>query len=319
MTEPETQDELLDALRRANPVRAEALAAPTDSGPTRTLDAILSDSEAAPVAAALPGTAARKTARSIGSRPQRRWISVAAAAALIVAVATAGIIAYDAGTGRDATAAVHDAVTTTIGVSDSMLWETTVTFDFDEFDEPWQLTVVGSLDGPDAEIRWLEASDVPGFENGAMESMSEVIVDGQAYRSAGGGPWQGPVPASAAPVRSNLTFGVAIDDLGGLYDFSHVGTEDIDGVGDGLTHYRTNTTPAGAGAGMLMSLGMGLMIAGAQSPEQLDNVQLDVWIDGDDLIRRVSYSTEIAGTGTFEVVADFSSFGNVTPITVPAS
>ena len=320
MTATDIHDDLLAELRRANPVQAHALPSAADPGPARTLDAIFTDADAdadANVNARPLPRRERRYATSFAADRRRRWIGAAAAAAAIVVAAATGIVLFDTGTGRDATATVHDAVTTTIAVSDSALWETSITFDFDDFDEPWQLAMAGSMSDGNSEVRWLASPGVPDRNIPPMEAQTMIIVDGQAYRLGADGAWEGPTPASTAPIQSNLTFGVAIDDLGDLYDFTTVGDEELDGIA--VAHYRTTTTPVGAGAGMLMTLGMGLMAAGQESIEQLDSVQLDVWVDGDDLIRSVGYSATIDGTGTFTVVTDWNGFGEAPTITTPVN
>lgn len=318
MNATEVHDDLLDELRRANPVDAGALASATDPGPARTLEMILADTETAPRSVRSPH---RRS--PFGPHVRQRWISTAAAAVVIAVVAAATIVAYDTGTGRDATAAVHQAVENTIRVSGSATSDTTVTFDFDDFSEPWELTIEGTFSDGNIEYRLTPGPAVPEMGIPQMDSYTEVIVDDQAYRSVATGPWDGPFPvandtgSASSRIQSNLTFGVAIDDLGDLFDFVEVGEEDLDGIG--VTHYRTHTTPAGAGAGFLMSFGMFMMVTNQAPTEQLDSVQLDVWVDGDDLIRSVSYSATVDGTGTFSVVTDWGGFGEAPPVTAPTS
>ena len=323
MTGTDMHDELLDELRRANPVRPEALASPAGPAPARLLEAILTDTQDAPV----PLRAAHGSSDPSPSPApaRRRWISVAAAAAVLAVVAGATVLVYDTGTGRDATAAVHQAVETTIEVSDSATTETTVTFDFDDFAEPWQMTIEGVFSGGDFAYRLVSGPAVPEMGIPDMGSYAEVIVGDQAYRSTGDGPWEGPHPYvfapdsqnASAPARSNLTFGVTIDDLGGLYDFIGMGDTSLEGID--VTHYRTNAAPAGAGAGFLMSLGMFMTMTNQEPPQRLDDIQLDVWVDRDDLIRRVSYTAIIDGSGSFSVVTDWDDFGEAPPITAPTT
>ena len=320
MTGTDIHDDLLTELRRANPVNVDSLASAIEPDPARTLERILADTGDAP-----PPVRTLRSASPFGPHARQRWINAAAAAVVISLVAASTIVAYDTGTGRDATAAVHQAVETTIQVSDSATSQTTVTFDFDDFAEPWELTVEATSSGGNFQYRMTPGPAMPEMGIPQMDSYTEVIVDGQAYRSAAEGPWEGPVPVAwepdapgpGGPIQSNLTFGVAIDDLGGLYDFSEVGDEDLDGIA--VAHYRTHTTPAGAGAGFLMSFGMFMMITSQEPATQLDSIQLDVWVDGDDLIRRVSYSATIDGTGTFRVVTDWADFGEAPPITAPTN
>lgn len=68
-----------------------------------------------------------------------------------------------------------------------------------------------------------------------------------------------------------------------------------------------------------MSLGMFMKMTGQEPPRRLDNIQLDVWVNRDDLIRRVSYSAVIDGTGSFRVVTVWDDFGEAPPITAPVS
>ena len=244
---------------------------------------------------------------------------------MIAVVAAATVLVYDTGTGRDATAAVHQAVETTIEVSDSATTATTVTFDFAGFAEPWQMTVEGVFSGGDFAYRLMSGPAVPEMGIPDMGSYAEVVVGDQAYRSVGDGPWEGPHPYAfapgsqnaSAPARSNLTFGVAIDDLGGLYDFIDMGDTSLDGID--VAHYRADAAPAGAGAGFLMSLGMFMTMTNQEPPQRLDDIQIDVWVDRDDLIRRVSYTAVIDGAGSFSVVTDWDDFGEAPPITAPTS
>ncbi|MCY3609571.1 MAG: hypothetical protein OXG57_14135 [Acidimicrobiaceae bacterium] len=316
----DSEDELLGALRRANPVDADALAAPTDPEPARLLEEVLADS-----GEALSLVHGMNKPSLIGAPNRQRWISAAAAAVVIALVAVATIVVYDTGTGRDATAAVHQAVETTIQVSDSATSSTAVTFDFDGLAEPWEMTIEGVFSDGNFAYRLTSGPAVPEMGIPDLGSYAEVVVANQAYRSIADGPWDGPHPYvwaqdsedASAPVRSNLTFGVAFDDLGELYDFSEVGGAELGGID--VAHYRTYATPAGAGAGFLMSLGMFMTMTNQQPPERLDNIQLDVWVDRDDLIRRVSYTAVINGTGTFSVVTDWDDFGEAPPITAPVS
>ena len=323
MTGSDTDDQLLAELRRANPVDVEALVSPTDSEPARLLETVLADTGNAP----LPLRAVHGSGRpsSIRAPARQHWINAVAAAAVIAVVALATVVVYDTGSGRDATAAVHQAVTATLEVSDSATSFTTVTFDFDELAEPWEMTIDGVFSGGDFTYRLVSGPAVPEMGIPELGSYSEVVIGDQAYRSIADGPWDGPHPYvwapdaqdASAPARSNLTFGVTIDDLGELYDFIDLGDASLAGLD--VAHYRTHATPAGAGAGFLMSLGMFMTMTGQAPPRQLDNIQLDVWVDRDDLIRRVSYSAVIDGTGSFSVVTDWSDFGAAPPITVPMS
>jgi len=323
-TDPgETENELLAELRRANPVDVEALASPADPAPAQLLEEVLADTgDAPPPLLAIRGANGTPPA-AVPAR--RRWISAAAAAAVIALVAVATIVVYDSGTGRDATAVVHQAVEATIRVSDSATSFTTVTFDFDGFAEPWEMTIEGVFSDGDFAYRLTSGPAVPEMGIPDLGSYAEIVVGDQAYRSIADGPWDGPHPYvwaqdaedASAPARSNLTFGVAVDDLGELYDFLEVGGAQLGGID--VVHYRTHATPAGAGAGFLMSLGMFMTMTNQEPPERLDNIQLDVWVDRDDLIRRVGYSAVIDGAGTFSVVTDWDDFGEAPPVTAPVN
>ncbi len=318
MNGTDTRDELLAELRRANPINERELETAADPGPARSLEMILADTGDGPVL----GRAARRKIR-FDSPARQRWLAAAAAAAVIALVAVTTVVVYDTGTGRDATAAVHEAVETTIGLSSSATSSTTVTFDFDILAEPWEMTIDGVFSHSGFEYRLTSGPAVPEAGIPELGSYAEVVVGDQAYRSVGDGPWEGPHPYvwapdaqdASAPARSNLTFGVTIDDLGAMFDFVEVGDARLDGIT--VAHYRTHAVPAGAGAGFLMSLGMFMTMTGQEPPQRLDNVQLDVWVDRDDLIRRVSYTAVIEGTGSFSVVTDWDDFGEAPPITAP--
>ena len=323
MTGAGIEDRLLADLRRANPVNVDALASATDPEPAQLLESILADSgEASPRLRVVRGP---KRSSPVGVPARRRWISAAAAAVVIAVVAAATIVVYDTGTGRDATAAVHEAVEATIGVSSSATTSTTVTFDFDVLAEPWEMMIEGVFSDRSFEYRLTSGPAVPEAGIPDLGSYAEVVIGDQAYRATGDGPWEGPHPYvwapesedSSAPVRSNLTFGVTIDDLGAVFDFVEVADTSLDGVT--VAHYRTHSLPAGAGAGFLMSLGMFMTMTNQEPPQRLDNVQLDVWVDRDDLIRRVSYTAVIDGAGSFSVVTDWADFGTAPPITAPTT
>lgn len=323
MTGTEAQDGLLAELRRADPVDVDALASPTDPAPARLLERVLAGSGDSPLPLRVVHGSGVTPPAAV--RVRRRWISAAAAAVVIALVAGATILVYDASTGRDATAAVHEAVETTIRVSNSATTATTVTFDFDVLTERWEMTIDGVFSDRNFEYRLTSGPAVPEAGIPELGSYAEVVIGDQAYRSVGDGPWEGPHPYvwapnpddSSAPARSNLTFGVTIDDLGAMFDFVEVGDARLDGIT--VAHYRTHSVPAGAGAGFLMSLGMFMTMTGQEPPQRLDNVQLDVWVDRDDLIRRVSYTAFIEGTGSFSVVTDWDDFGEAPPITAPTS
>ena len=323
MTGIEVHDELLAELRRADPVDVGALASSTDPEPTRLLERVLADTGDAPLPLRVVHGSSGTPPTAVTAR--RRWISAAAAAAVIAVVAAATILVYDTSTGRDATAAVHEAVETTIRVSDSATTSTTVTFDFDVLAEPWEMMIEGVFSDSSFEYRLTSGPAVPEAGIPELGSYAEIVVGDQAYRSVDDGPWDGPHPYfwapgsqdSSAPARSNLTFGVTIDDLGAMYDFVEVGDTSLDGIT--VAHYRTHSVPAGAGAGFLMSLGMFMTMTDQEPPQRLDNVQLDVWVDRDDLIRQVSYTAVLEGTSSFSVVTDWDDFGEAPPITAPTS
>ncbi len=321
MTGTEVHDELLDELRRANPVSVDGLASPSDPGPAHSLEMILADTGDPHQR----GRAAHRSRRMSRFSPpaRQRWINVAAAAAVIAVVAAATVVVYDSSTGRDATAAVHQAVEATIAVSDSATSQTTVTFDFDDLAEPWEMTIEAIFSEGNVGYAVISGPAVPEMGIPDMGSYSEIVIGDLAFRSIANEPWEGPtsVPPGAsgpgAAILSNLTFGVTIDDVGDLYEFVDLGREDRDGVA--VSHYRTYTTPAGAGAGFMLSFGMFVMMTDQEPAEQLDRVQLDVWVDGDDLIRRVGYTAEMDGIGSFSVVTDWDDFGEAPPITAPVS
>ncbi len=151
--------------------------------------------------------------------------------------------------------AAHQAVETTIGVSDSATSQTTATFDFDDFAEPWELTIETTFSDGNVEYQVTPGPALEDMGSPQMDTYAEVFIDGQAYRSVADGSWDGPIAVDSgtgspgASIQSNLTFGVAIDDL----------------------------------------------------------------------IRRVSYSATIDGTGSFSVSTSWADFGDAPPITAPAN
>ena len=317
MSSSDPHDALLDELRRADPVDADALPSPHDPGPAHTLETILADTA--------DGSATDQAGRRLGTNARRRWLTAAAAAVVIAVAAATTVVILDTGTGRDATAAVHEAVDYTLSMSDVAITTTTVTFDFDAFAEPWEVRMEAIFADGDFEYRLTPGPPVPQMQIDDLGPFAQVVVEGQSYRSQGDGPWEGPFPYIAAPgdrgsswaLQSLLSFGVALDDLGEVFDFVDLGDEELDGIA--ASHFRTHATPDGAGAGFLMTLGMMIMVTGQAPPEELDSIQFDVWVDGGGLIRRVSYAADIDGIGSFGVVTDWDSFGDVPPITVPVN
>ena len=320
MSSSDPDDALLDELRRANPVDPDALPSPHDPGPAHTLESILADTAEAPAA-----DQALASVRRLRPSARRRWLTAAAAAVVIALAAATTVVILDTGTGRDATAAVHEAVHYTLSMSDVTTTATTVTFDFDVFDDPWELRIEAIFSDGDFEYRLTPGPPVPQLDIEDLAPFAQVVVGGQSYRSQGDGPWEGPFPYIAAPgdrgssssLQSLLSFGAALDDLGEVFDFVDMGDEELHGVA--TSHFRTHATPDGAGAGFLMTLGMMITVTGQAPPSELDSIQFDVWVDGGGLIRRVSYAADIDGIGSFRVVTDWDNFGDVPPITVPVN
>ena len=318
---PDPDDQLLDDLRRANPVDADALPSPYSSGPARTLETILADSAGAPGADRSPSRR-RLTALPGGGR--RRWISAAAAALAVAVAAVVATVVYDTGTDRDATAAVHKAAEITLQMSDSATSATTVTFDFAVLSEPWEVAIDAVFSGGDFRYRLVPGPALPELGIPDFGTQEQVFVGDQSYRLQGDGPWEGPFPhhgassptGPGAPMQMMLNFGVDMDDLGGLSSFMEMGEAEIDGVA--ATHYRTYITPAGAGAGLLMALGMFITLTGQIPPETLDDISFDVWVDSDSIVRRISYVADLDEIGAFVVVTDWDDFGSAPPVTAPA-
>lgn len=305
-------DTLLDELRQANPVRVDALPSPQDRQPARTLEEIVMS--AAPTPAPDP---LQEAVTYIDSARRRRWRVLSLAAAVIVVAAVGvGVFAIDFGTAPNATAAVHSAAAAS--AEDSMRWETRVTIGMAQPDEPLEFSIAGTVSGDNAEIIWQSLSDLSAVGLPEVGPLTVVIVDGEIYLSPAEGVWEGPQPASESPFLSAITADAMIGDLRQLTDFSKVGDEDIDG--ERWTRYQTEAAPNDAIRSILvLTLGVAQISVDVGPPETAESALLNVWVDSDNLIRRVSFGSETVSAGSFTAVTDFDGFGEPAEITRPVA
>lgn len=307
-------DTLLDELRQANPVQSDALPSSRDSQPARTLEEIvMSDTP----------TSALSTPEAVvpidRARRRRRRISSLAAAVVVVAAVGVGVFAIDFGTAPDATAEVHRAAATSAASgADSMRWETRVTIGLAEPDPPLEFSITGTVSGGNSEIRWRSHSDMAAVGMEQIGPLTVVSVDGEVYISTAEGVWEGPQPASDLSLLSAITADSLIGDLEQLTDFTKVGNEVVDG--EKWTRYRSYAAPNDAVRSILvLTLGFSQIPVDAGQTGEVETPHLNVWIDGDNLIRRVSFGSETVSAGSFTAVTDFGGFGESVEIVKPIS
>ncbi len=195
-------------------------------------------------------------------------------------------------------------------------------------------SIFGGLGGEDLG----ELGDVLGGE-------WEVVVDGTtAYLRMGGvGALLGAdtewvsLPSEADAMAASPAGPVGaeelLDVLAGVAEVSEVGSEDVRGVA--TTHY-TATVDADA----LVEMSAADAEAQGADPAEVDQavaaleaagvelgvIPVDVWVDGDGLVRRVTMAMSVAGLGsvggdgdgaTMEVTAEYFDFGAPVDIVVP--
>lgn len=309
--EDKFDDQLLEELRRANPVRSEILPSSWDQQPTQKLEEIIMASTSSP--ASQPE---KEPVAQTGHNRRRRLIGSVAAAAIAIAAITVGVFAFDAGTAPDATAQVHTAAETT--ESGSLSWDTRVAVGLADFDDPLEFSIAGTVSDGNSEIRWETFSDMASLGLPDLDPVTVVIVGDQAYLSLSEGSWDGPRPASEFQLLSGLTADAMIDGIQQLADFTRVGDEEVDG--QEWTRYQTESVPDNAVRSTLMlTFGYSQMLSGANPGTEVENPQLDIWIDGENLIRRVSFSIEMGGASSFAVTTDFYGFGEPVDITAPTA
>ncbi|MDE0603673.1 MAG: hypothetical protein OXI18_04645 [bacterium] len=301
-------DTLLDELRQANPVRIDALPSSRDPKPARTLEKIVVHATLEPLEEAV--------AFVDRARRRRRQISSLAAAVVVVVAVGVGVFAIDFGTAPDATAAVHDAAATSVG--DSMSWETRVTIGLAEPDEPLEFSITGTVSGGDSQIRLQSQSDMSAVGLPEIGPFSVVAVDGDVYISPAVGIWEGPQPVSEFPLLSAIAADTMIGGLQQVTGFTRIGDEEV--AGERWTRYQADAAPNDAVRAILtLTLGLAQMPVDSGPTGDFESPLLNVWIDGDNLIRRVSFGPETVGAGGFSAVTTFDGFGDPVEIARPAA
>ena len=309
--EDKFDDQLLEELRQANPVRIEILPSSWDQQPTQKLEEIIMASTSPPESQPAP-----EAGSPSGGPRRRRLIGSVAAAAVAIAAITVGVFALDTGTAPNATAQVHTAAETT--ESGSLSWDTTVAVGLDDFEDPLEFSIAGTVSDGNSEIRWGTLSDMASLGLPDLDPVTVVIVGDQGYLSLAEGSWEGPRPAAEFQLLSGLTADAMIDGIQQLTDFTRVGNEEVDG--QEWTRYQTESVPDNAIRSTLMlTFGYSQMLSGASPGSEVESPQLDIWIDGENLIRRVSFTVEMGGANSFAVTTDFHGFGEPVDITAPTA
>jgi hypothetical protein len=239
-----------------------------------------------------------------------------AAAVVVVAAVGVGVFAVDFGTAPDATAEVHRAAAASVAAADAMRWETRVTIGLAEPDPPLEFSITGTVSGGNSEIRWRSHSDMVAVGMEQIGPLTVVSVDGEVYISTAEGVWEGPQPVSDLSLLSAITADSLIGDLDQLTDYTKVGDEVIDG--EKWTRYRSFAAPNNAVRSILvLTLGFSQIQVDAGQTGEVETPHLNVWIDGDSLIRRVSFGSETVSAGSFTAVTDFGGFGESVEIVKP--
>lgn len=304
-------DQLLEELRRADPVGLETLPSSRDPLPSKTLEDILGDATLSPESPPAP-----EAGRPIGGSRRRRLIGSVAAAAVAIAAITVGVFAFDAGTAPDATAQVHNAAEATAG--GSLSWETRIAVGVADLDDPLEFSIAGVVSNGNSEIRWETVSDMASLGLPDIDPVTVVIVGEQAYLSLADGSWEGPRPASDFQLLSGLSADAIIDDIAQLADFTRVGEEQVGG--EEWTRYQTESVPDNAVRSTLMlTFGYSQLLSDATPGSEPESPGLDIWIDGENLIRRVSFTVEMGGAPSFLVTTDFRGFGEPVAISAPTT
>ena len=305
-------DTLLDELRQANPVSSDDLPSSRDPQPAWILEEIVKSSAPA------PAPPSQDPVDHIGSaRRRRRKIGALAAAVIVAAATTVGVFAIDLGTAPDANAEVHRAASASAAsAAGSMRWETRVIIGLAEPEPPLEFSIAGTVSGGNSEITWRSHSDMSSVGMDDIGPLTVVAVDGEAYISTAEGTWEGPRPVSEFPVLSAITADALIGDLGQQTGFTRVGDEVING--ENWTRYRSHAAPNNAIRSiMVLTLGFSQIPVDAGQSSKSEDPYLNVWIDGDDLIRRVSFGPETITAGSFTAITDFEGFGEPVEIDKP--
>jgi hypothetical protein len=270
MTEPDT---VIDLLRRARPEGPSGdLVSPHSPGAVAILEEVL----------------ATDRDRRPGGRPRRRVLLPAAAAAAAVAVAAAVLVAP--GSDQPSAAATLDAAlaqtSDLLGRSGRAEWRSTLevngqppfAMDGEPVLDPW--TAHFEFSGPDVAVDWNLGGDGGPYVR---------IVDGAFYdygqfdpitgeRSSDPSlPWTWRVTSLDEIGDGPFPFDprTLVETMGSAGDFELVGTEVVDGI---PTERLRATAPDQA-----------LDAADLRRGVEGDVVRLEVWVDGDDLVRRIEF------------------------------
>lgn len=334
---PLSDEQFLGRLREADPVDRATLPGPDDPRAVHLLDSILADAGSA--GSAPPSGPSRFGDHSATAVPEpvgsRRvgWIGrgrgalLAVAAAVLVVVGAAVVLAPD---GTPAAVAEVRAAAANTAEADTGHIETTFALHFD--DEGAGLVEEGEEDltgraavdyaGSDLALS-VQLDSLPlGMEDGDLVGLPELadirLVDDVAYFRQGG-QWQA---VETGGLLGDLVVQfvdprTVLDTVQGLTETTEVGSADLDGTS--TTHYRSVIDLGDeslAQAGWLAIEGMDVQADG--------EVTLDLFVDGDGVLRRFELTGEIRpeeaepGRGTFEVVTSFSQIGDDLVIEAPA-
>ena len=242
---------------------------------------------------------------------RRRGILSLAAAVIVVAAVSIAVFAIDFGTAPNATAAVHSAAATS--VEDSMRWETRITLGTALSDEQLEYSIAGIVSGGNAQIIWRSLSNLAAFGLPEVDPLTVIMVDDESYISFAGGVWEGPLPASQSQFLSAITADAMIGDLEQVTGFTMVGSEEIDG--EQCHHYQAGAAPNDAIRSiLLLTMGVAEVPLDTGPPGAAASALLNVWINSDNLIRRVGFGDD---TNSFTAVTTFHQLDEPVEIARP--
>ena len=323
----DSNDDLIQRLAAADPVDPGALPSGTDHAPQQLLENLMTTDSASgsttqdpdqPVELLdLPSVRGIDRYRQPGRNRMRVLATVAAA--LLLAV---GFIVFSPDNTPPALATVHSAAQTTADF-DSGRVNTTFTLDGSDGTESGSVggDVLAEFSGTDIRITGSidESSMLPGEAEGVLPPNGEArlvdgvlyVSDGEAWYAVETGGLIGQTVVDFVDPRSVLT---EVEDL---VETTEVGTVAIDGVD--TTQYQSVVD---VNDESLRETGW-LPVEAATGLEAEGEITVDLYIDGDGVLRRLGVAGDLVetggeGTATFTITTNFYDLGADISIDAPA-
>lgn len=310
---PLSDAELMDRLRRADPVVASELPAPGDPTPRQLLEDIMTTETPHP---AQP--AAHPAVEQARGRSNRRWgFLIASAAAVLFLVA--GVLAFAPRGTEPALAAVHGAAAATADVDSGRI---TVTVVADGTDGQESGRLVGRVDavfaGDDfsATIDVDEAPAHAGIDR--LPVTESRLVDGTVYINDGNQWYSLEAPEFLGQRLQDVVDPRAVlETVQDLVETEEIGSATVDGTE--TSHYRSVVDLEDES---LRRSGW-LAMEGADVDAE-GEVQIDLFVDGDGLLRQLDVSGDVRqpdggpASATFDVSTTFTDLGADLSVEAPA-